>query len=293
MRCPVCGKENIDRANFCMICGSAIEKKEPKRVSLVTAAVSAAICFLLLIGALFALNRLFDPKNGGLASGWQAAEAVRRTPAPTPLPTPTPMRTHPPIPTPTPRPAPTPTPIPMYTPMPYPTPTPKATPAPTAAPSAEPADALPAECLEPIDALKSFILTGEPEYARRAFPPEYITNTVEKYGYASALLGGEDGILRMVGGMIGSGLKAEYGELESIDSKLISSRELTESEYAALSRELAEYGVSSPVTEARQLSLDLVVHSSSGTHPLSVEPRIIKIGGRWYIHPADVDALYG
>ncbi len=299
MRCPVCGKENIERANFCMICGTEL-KKERKKASTVTVAVSASVCFLLLIGAIFALDRLFSAGPGGSdPAGWQAAEAVIRTPPPTPTPTPTPEPTPAPTPTTTPTPtpeptptrAPTPSPTPVYTPTPPPTPKPSASPSPT--PSAAPAEALPGECLEPVDALISFILTCEPAYARKAFPPEYITHTVEKYGYASALLGGEDGIIRMVGGLISSGLRAEYGELYSIDYEVKSSRELTRSEYSSLKNELADYGVVSTITEARQLSLLLDIRSSSGHHALTAAPRIIKIGGKWYIHPADVDALYG
>lgn len=293
MRCHVCGKENIERARYCIICGTEL-KKERKTRRLWAVIVSAVVCFALLIGAILLLDKAFSSGfDGWGGDGWHAAEAVKRTPPPTPVPTPTPVTTHPPLPTPTPKPAPTPTPIPIYTSMPYPTPTPVPTPKPSPTPEAEPADALPGECLEPIDALISFILTGEPAYARRAFPPEYITHTVEKYGYAAAILGGEDGVIRMVGGMINSGLKAEYGELHSIDYELRSSRELTDAEYSALVGELSEYGVTSEATEARILTLDLHIRSSGGFHTLTVTPRIIKICGSWYIHPADVDKLYG
>ena len=143
-----------------------------------------------------------------------------------------------------------------------------------------------------MDALISFVLTGEPRHAKRALPPQYISFVVSRYGYASALIGGEDGVIRVVGSIITSGLKAKYGTINGINYTIADRRRLTVWELEALSRSLPQYGVTTEPSEAHEVTLCLLLDTASGQTEVTIMPRVLLLDGKWYIHPADIESLY-
>lgn len=142
--------------------------------------------------------------------------------------------------------------------------------------------------MKPIDSLIKFIRHGNPDDARNAFPPGFIKHKLESHQYASGLMS-EDTAIKLIRRMITAGLYIEYGEISDIKTYLISRRELEVSP----DEDLSEYGVEEIPEKMHALGLILKVTSSKGEFSLSVEPRVILIDGSWYIHPADVDKLYG
>ena len=142
--------------------------------------------------------------------------------------------------------------------------------------------------MKPIDSLVKFIRHGEPEDARNAFPPGYIKHKLESHQYASGLMS-EDTAIKLIRRMITAALYMEYGEISDIKAFLISREELEVSP----NEDLSEYGVEERPEKMHALGLILRVTSDKGVFSVPIEPRVILIDGNWYIHPADVDKLYG
>lgn len=287
MRCHNCGNRIRKGARFCAQCGAerSTRAKSASNKS-VNRIFTALICCALFVAAVCFLNAWLESKRAD-----QVAISASKTPEPSPTPEPAPTEpvklTLPPLPTPTP--APSRKPIGQQTgePTAVPTPTPAATFTPV------PTEAIPVweEDLEPIDALIEFLLNGEPAYVRKAFPPEYITQKVQSHSYAATVMGGEDGVIRMIGRMIVSGLNMQYGTISSITYDIESRRELTPSELEHIIRGLPAYGITQTPDSGRQLVLRMKITSSKGTQFIMLEPRVLHFGSEWFMHPEDIDEL--
>ena len=198
-------------------------------------------------------------------------EFIKPTPKPTSVP-----YTHLPRPTSTPPPLLKPTPRPTITSLPRPS---------TTTPS--PDEANPDRA--PIDALCNFILYGGAQYAREAFPPEYLQNEIAAYGFAINLMGGEDAAIELVGEMIIMQLETEYGVISEIVYTVEERTILTNEQLAQICQTLPDYGMTNMPTKVHILSIKMNIVSDKGVSAQRIEPRLLYIDDKWYIHPADID----
>lgn len=287
MRCAECGYENEYGAIFCAQCGgklpvrksSAQLAKELRLRSIILFTAAAALLFCAAAIVLFLLGGGNDDLSAHAASTEHAVPNA--SPTPTAEPTPSPSPTLQPFVKPTPPPTPTPTIEPFV----------KPTPPPTAEPTDTPYVPAVADVsdLVPIDALCAYITEGGTENIRLALPPEYIEYTISSYSFASQFLGSDDAVLDYVGKLLLAGIKAKYGNVDSIDYTLVSRRDLTSSELEALYPDLRAFGMTTMPEKARLLVLDMTIVSSKGTFNEKLSPYVLYIDGSWYLDPADLD----
>lgn len=294
MRCYSCGHRNPKGSRYCASCGRELRhaasavKLSSLRLRAVMLTAAGLVLLFCLAAALLSLLKKNDPKYP-----LSVAElTIPPTETPEPTPTMQPLHINKPIrrPTPTPVPSPTPAPKPHVsakpiiktTPVPAPTEAWEGTAEPSFTPEYD-------EDCEPIDALCGFMLYGKAQYARRAFPPEYIAHTVASYGFALQLLGSEDAVIEYAGGMLTAGFTAKYGSITSIEPTLTGRKVLTAKELSALAEHLKDYGINSTPDASHLLTVELEIISSRGTFYETVYPHVLLIDGVWYIDPADID----
>ncbi len=138
----------------------------------------------------------------------------------------------------------------------------------------------------PVDALISFLLTGDVSQAEKAFHPMYIDSISGKLGFFTDTVSNEL-LIRAFHMRLSQYIKRNYGSYDSIGYIVKGRHKLGTSELEALNRRLNESGIPS-ADDARELELRLELGTEKDSSQFDIVLTVFLSDGNWYI---DINAL--